>query len=77
MARKKFELDEDIENLVDTYIETTDVDWNDLINKSLKCYITTKLGSKEVREILKKSNSDASKYLDEYVRNNIDSHWNI
>ncbi|WP_281828718.1 MULTISPECIES: hypothetical protein [Lactobacillus] len=77
MARKKIELDKDIENLVAKYIDTTEIDWNKLVNKSLKYYITNKLNSKEVKKLIKDSDAESAKYLDEYVRNNIDNHWNM
>lgn len=77
MARKKIELDKDIENLVAKYIDTTEIDWNKLVNKSLKYYITNKLNSKEVKKLIKDSDTESAKYLDEYVRNNIDNHWNM
>ncbi|EFG54686.1 hypothetical protein HMPREF0493_1677, partial [Lactobacillus amylolyticus DSM 11664] len=77
MARKKIELDKDIENLVAKYIDTTEIDWNRLVNKSLKYYITNKLNSKEVKKLIKNSDAESAKYLDEYVRNNIDNHWNM
>ncbi|ARD07318.1 hypothetical protein B1745_06900 [Lactobacillus amylolyticus] len=77
MARKKIELDKDIENLVAKYIDTTEIDWNRLVNKSLKYYITNKLNSKEVKKLIKDSDAESAKYLDEYVRNNIDNHWNM
>lgn len=77
MARKKIELDKDIENLVAKYIDTTEIDWNKLVNKSLKYYITNKLNPKEVKKLIKDSDTESAKYLDEYVRNNIDNHWNM
>lgn len=77
MARKKIELDKDIENLVAKYIDTTEIDWNRLVNESLKYYITNKLNSKEVKKLIKDSDAESAKYLDEYVRNNIDNHWNM
>lgn len=77
MAKKKFDLDNNIQELVDKYVETTEIDWDELVNKALKYYITNKLGSKKLREMMKDSDSEAAKYLDEYVSNNIDSHWNI
>lgn len=77
MARKKFELDKDVEKLVDKYIDTTEIDWDELINKSLKYYISNKLTSKEVKKLLKENDDESAKYLDEYVRNSIDSHWNL
>ena len=77
MVKKKFELEENVAKLAEKYIDTTEIDWNELVNKAIKYYISKKLGINEVKAMLKENDDESAKYLDEYIQNNIDSHWNI
>lgn len=79
MTKKKIELEDKVEQLAEKYMDVTEDDLDELVNKALPYYIKKKLGTKEVRAILKEKGNDdeSSKYLDEYIQNNINSHWNI
>lgn len=77
MSKRKIELNDDVDQLVNKYLEATEDDFNELANDALLYYIKKRLTSKEVREALKNKGDDSSKYLDEYIQNNIQNHWNI
>ncbi|WP_251716388.1 hypothetical protein [Lactobacillus agrestimuris] len=77
MSKRKIELNDDVDQLVNKYLEATEDDFNELANDALLYYIKKRLTSKEVREALKNKGDDSSKYLDEYIQNSIQSHWNI
>ena len=77
MVKKKFELEENVAKLAEKYIDTTEIDWNELVNKAIKYYISKKLGTSEVKAMLKENDDESAKYLDEYIQNSIDSDWNI
>lgn len=70
MARKRIELNDEVEALVEKYLNMNDdkMDLNELTNKALKFYIVNHLSSKEVKEILKQKDIDTSKYVDDMLR---------
>lgn len=70
MARKRIELNDEVEALVEKYLNMNDdkMDLNELTNKALKFYIVNHLSSKEVKEILKQKDIDTSKYVDDMFR---------
>ena len=53
MVKKKFELEENVAKLAEKYIDTTEIDWNELVNKAIKYYISKKLLAK-LKPCLKK-----------------------
>ena len=69
MSKRKIELNDDVDQLVNKYLEATEDDFNELANDALLYYIKKRLTSKEVREALKNKGDDSSKYLDEYIQN--------
>lgn len=70
MARKKIELTDAVESLVEKYLNMTDdkMDLNELTNKALKFYIVNQLSSNEVKEALKQKDIETSKYVDNLLR---------
>ena len=70
MARKKIELTDDVQALVDRYLDMNDdkLDLNELTNKALKFYIVKHLSSQEVKQILKQKDVETSKYVDDLLR---------
>lgn len=70
MARKKINLNDDVQALVDRYLDMNDdkLDLNELTNKALKFYIVKHLSSKEVKQILKQKDAETSKYFDDLLR---------
>ncbi len=78
MARKRFELDDNVARLVDRYSEDSNEDFDKIVNDALKYYLVTKLGSRESRELLKHKDRGAdSKYIDEMFNSNLRNTWNI
>lgn len=77
MVRRRFELNDDVEKLVNKYLEMTDCNFDELTNKALRSYIAKQLGTKEVREALKKKDPDDLKFLDAMNQHNLNSHWEI
>lgn len=77
MSKKRIELEDDVEQLVEKYMDVTEDDLDELINKALPYYIKKHLTSKEIKAALHQKDDESSKYMDEYIRNNIDSHWNL
>lgn len=77
MARKRFEMNDDVEKLVNKYLEMTNCNLDELTNKALRYYIAKQLGSKEVREALKKKDPDDLKFLDEMNQHYLNSQWNM
>lgn len=73
MAKKKFELNRDAEKLLNKYQTVTGKDINDIVNQAIKFYITNQLTPNEVREALKHTDDDASKYIDETIKNRINN----
>lgn len=70
MARRKINLNDDVQALVDRYLDMNDdkLDLNELTNKALKFYIVKHLSNKEVKQILKQKDVDTSKYVDDLLR---------
>lgn len=70
MAKKKIELNDAVQALVDRYLEMNDdkLDLNELTNKALKFYIVNHLSSQEVKQILKQKDVETSKYVDDLLR---------
>lgn len=70
MARKKINLNDDVQALVDRYLDMNDdkLDLNELTNKALKFYIVKHLSNKEVKQILKQKDAETSKYFDDLLR---------
>ena len=77
MSKRKIELNDDVDQLVNKYLEATEDDFNELANDALLYYIKKRLTSKEVREALKNKGDDSSKYLAESIQNSIQRPWNI
>ncbi|RVU72390.1 hypothetical protein [Lactobacillus xujianguonis] len=77
MAKRKVELDSQADKLAEKYMELTESDFNELTNAALKYYISKRLSSKEIRQIMKEKDSEDSKYLDEYLQHTLNSNWNI
>ena len=71
MARKHFEMNSDVRKLIDKYSENHDVEFSDLINKALKFYLVNQRNHKEVKEALRDSDDEVSKYVDETMRSSM------
>ena len=68
MARKHFEMNSDVRKLIDKYSENHDVEFSDLINKALKFYLVNQMNYKDVKDALRDSDDEVSKYVDETMR---------
>lgn len=75
MARKKFYLNDNTEKLVNKYMEQTDQNFEQLMNKAVRFYLINKLGVKEARKCLKSKDGDDSKYIDELLSSNINDEY--
>lgn len=73
MVKKKIELNEQVEKLVNKYLSMTDKDLNEVVNKALKFYIVNQMTSNEVKEALKQKDVETSKYVDEIFKNHINN----
>lgn len=73
MAKKKIELNDEVEKLVNRYTEMTEMDLNEVINKALKFYIINQMSSQEVKEALKQKDVETSKYIDEIFKDHINN----
>ena len=71
MARKHFEMNSDVRKLIDKYSENHDVEFSDLINKALKFYLVNQMNYKDVKEALRDSDDEVSKYVDETMRSSM------
>ena len=71
MARKHFEMNSDVRKLIDKYSENHDVEFSDLINKALKLYLVNQMNHNEVKEALRDSDDEVSKYVDETMRSSM------
>lgn len=72
MSRKKIELTEKVAKLTDKYLETTDTEFNDLINKALKLYLLDHLSSSQIKDALKKINDFNSAYAGKWFQESIE-----
>lgn len=77
MARKRINLSEDVDKLVNKYLEMTNCSMDELTNKALHFYIAKQLGSKEVRRALKQRDPEDFKYLDEMSSNYMHNNWDF
>lgn len=73
MVKKKVELNDEVEKLVNNYLSITDKDLNEVVNKALKYYIVNQMSSSEVKEALKQKDIETTKYVDEIFRNHINN----
>ena len=71
MARKHFEMNSDVRKLIDKYSEVHDVDFSELVNKALKFYLVNQMNYKDVKEALRDSDDEVSKYVDETMRSSM------
>ncbi|NUE97587.1 MULTISPECIES: hypothetical protein [Lactobacillus] len=72
MSRKKIELTEKVAKLTDKYLETTDTEFNDLINKALKLYLLDHLSSSQIKDALKKTDNFNSAYAGKWFQESIE-----
>ena len=68
MPRKHFELNSDVNKLIEKYDEINNVDFNKLVNKALRFYLVNQMNYKDVQDALNKADNEASKYIDEAMR---------
>ena len=71
MARKHFEMNSDVRKLIDKYSEVHDVDFSELVNKALKFYLVNQMNYKDVKDALRDSDDEVSKYVDEPMRSSM------
>lgn len=71
MARKHFEMNSDVRKLIDKYSEVHDVDFSELVNKALKFYLVNQMNYKVVKDALRDSDDEVSKYVDETMRSSM------
>lgn len=71
MARKHFELNNDVSKLINKYKEINDVDFSQLVNKALKFYLVNQMSYKDVKDALREADDEASKYIDESMRSSM------
>ena len=71
MARKHFEMNSDVRKLIDKYSEVHDVDFSELVNKALKFYLVNQMNYKDVKDALRDSDDEVSKYVDETMRSSM------
>ena len=64
MPRKHFELNSDVNKLIEKYDEINNVDFNKLVNKALRFYLVN-------QDALNKADNEASKYIDEAMRSSM------
>ena len=72
MSRKKIELTDKVAKLTDKYLETTDTEFNDLINKALKLYLLDHLSSSQIKDALKKTEDFTSEYAGKWFQESIE-----
>lgn len=77
MPKKKFELDTNIEQALNKYLENSQLDFDQVVNQALKEYLLKQLGCKDCRKLFNKPGKDAdlSKYADEFLRNSINDNY--
>ena len=68
MPRKHFELNSDVNKLIEKYDEINNVDFNKLVNKALRFYLVNHKNYEDVPDVLNKADNEASKYIDEAMR---------
>ena len=71
MARKHFEMNSDVRKLIDKYSEVHDVDFSELVNKALKFYLVNQMNYKDVKDAVRDSDDEVSKYVDETMRSSM------
>lgn len=71
MARKHFEMNSDVRKLIYKYSEVHDVDFSELVNKALKFYLVNQMNYKDVKDALRDSDDEVSKYVDETMRSSM------
>lgn len=71
MPRKHFELNSDVNKLIEKYDEINNVDFNKLVNKALRFYLVNQMNYKDVQDALNKADNEASKYIDEAMRSSM------
>ena len=71
MARKHFEMNSDVRKLINKYSEVHDVEFSELVNKALKFYLVNQMNYKDVKEALRDSDDEVSKYVDETMRSSM------
>lgn len=55
---KKIHLTDDVQRLVDRYLEVSDETFDELSNKALKDYLVNKFSSKQIHDILQRKKVD-------------------
>ena len=71
MPRKHFELNSDVNKLIEKYDEINNVDFNKLVNKALRFYLVNQMNYKDVQDALNKADNEASMYIDEAMRSSM------
>ncbi|MGQ5708506.1 hypothetical protein [Lactobacillus sp. PSON] len=69
MGRKRIELTDEVESLVDKYMTMNGdkMDLNELTNKALKYYVINHLSPNEIKEAIKQKDIKRSKYVDDIL----------
>ena len=77
MTKKKIELNDEIDRVLNQYLEASGQDMNQVINQALKEYLLKHLGFKDCRELFQKQDKDTnlSKYADELLRSSINDNY--
>jgi hypothetical protein len=72
MGRKRIELNDRIEKLSEKYMAMTGMNLDELTNKALKFYIVNQLSSHKVKRVLRKDDSESTKYADQIFQNSLE-----
>ncbi|QGV05299.1 hypothetical protein [Lactobacillus acetotolerans] len=72
MGRKRIELNDRIEKLFEKYMAMTGMNLDELTNKALKFYIVNQLSSHKVKRVLRKDDSESTKYADQIFQNSLE-----
>lgn len=72
MGRKRIELNDRIEKLSEKYMAMTGMNLDELTNKALKFYIVNQLSSHKVERVLRKDDSESTKYADQIFQNSLE-----
>lgn len=72
MGGKRIELNDRIEKLSEKYMAMTGMNLDELTNKALKFYIVNQLSSHKVKRVLRKDDSESTKYADQIFQNSLE-----
>lgn len=73
MPRKKIELNNDVEKLVEKYMGLTGESLDSIVNKALKNYTINNMSPNEVKDALKKADMEAGRYIDHMFKDSINN----